>query len=77
MANTLYKITTSEPILPQINETKNLSLYTKLKQSYRKMNRFFGIEESTKDQKWYYGTLLVMMFIPLCTLLFGDMLARF
>ncbi|WP_000072414.1 hypothetical protein [Bacillus thuringiensis] len=76
MSNTLFKLTTSEPILPQTHSKKELfgtirSFFTK---KYQGLNEWFGIEECKSDRIWYYGTLSLMFFLPAATYVISKLI---
>ncbi|PDZ39424.1 hypothetical protein CON18_14670 [Bacillus cereus] len=77
MANTLYKLTNSEIILSQ-NQSKSESFKTffssTLRNQYRKLNLWFGIEERLSDRIIYYGTLFLMFLIPAATYFISELL---
>uniref|UniRef100_UPI003F4926F4 hypothetical protein n=1 Tax=Bacillus multifaciens TaxID=3068506 RepID=UPI003F4926F4 len=79
MANTLIKITTHEPILTQSKGKKELfeTFRKNLKNKYRQVNEFFGIEEHASDRWWYYGTLSLMFLLPAVTFLIASGLYGF
>ncbi|OUB70087.1 hypothetical protein [Bacillus thuringiensis] len=65
MSNTLFKLTTSEPILPQARSKKELfrTIRSFFAKKYQGLNEWFGIEECKSDRIWYYGTLSLMLFL--------------
>ncbi|KFK76582.1 hypothetical protein DJ87_5254 [Bacillus cereus] len=77
MANTLYKLTTSEIILSQ-NQSKSepfkTFFFSALRNQYRKLNLWFGIEECLSDRIIYYGILLLMFLIPAVTYFISELL---
>ncbi|MFI8709920.1 hypothetical protein ACIGHG_23410 [Bacillus sp. NPDC077411] len=79
MANTLIKITTGETILTQRTGKKKLfeTFCENLKNKYKKVNEFFGIEEHASDRLWYYGTLSLMVLLPALTYLIAGVLYGF
>ncbi|MBT2581127.1 hypothetical protein J7E43_27850 [Bacillus sp. ISL-8] len=69
MSNTLFKLTTSEPILPQTRSKKGVfGIFRSLfKKKYQQLSEWFGIAECKSDRIWYYGTLSLMFFLPAAT----------
>ena len=76
MSNTLFKLTTSQPILPQTSEKKELfgTIRSFFAKKYQGLNEWFGIEECKSDRIWYYGTLLLMFFLPAVTYIISKII---
>ncbi|PFS93678.1 hypothetical protein [Bacillus thuringiensis] len=76
MSNTLFKLTTSEPILPQTRSKKELfgTIRSFFAKKYQGLNEWFGIEECKSDRIWYYGTLSLMFFLPATTYIISKII---
>ncbi|WP_336950411.1 hypothetical protein [Bacillus cereus] len=76
MSNTLFKLTTSEPILTQTRSKKELfgTIRTFFAKKYQGLNEWFGIEECKSDRIWYYGTLSLMFFLPAATYVISKLI---
>lgn len=76
MSNTLFKLTTSEPILPQTRSKKELfgTFHSSFTKKYQELNEWFGIEECKSDRIWYYGTLSLMFFLPAATYVISKLI---
>ncbi|PFJ16508.1 hypothetical protein COI89_10885 [Bacillus cereus] len=76
MSNTLFKLTTSEPILPQTCCKKELfgTIRSFFAKKYQGLNKWFGIEECKSDRIWYYGTLFLMFFLPATTYIISKLI---
>ncbi|PEE20783.1 hypothetical protein CON95_27200 [Bacillus toyonensis] len=65
MANTLFKITNNEVIVPQRKDKSEFfgmfrSFVTK---QYNTVNEWFGIDGATSDRIWFYGTISLAIFL--------------
>ncbi|HDR5274866.1 MULTISPECIES: hypothetical protein [Bacillus cereus group] len=65
MANTLYKITNNELIVPQRKSKSEFfgmfrSFITK---KYNAINEWFGIDGASSDRVWFYGTITLAIFL--------------
>lgn len=76
MSNTLFKLTTSEPILPQTRSKKELfgTIHSFFAKKYQELNEWFGIEECKSDRIWYYGTLSLMFLLPAATYVISKLI---
>lgn len=79
MKQILNKITSGELILTQphlkFKFLKKFHLY--ISENYKKLNRYFGIEENVSDQIWFYGFFVISIFMMLFTYLFSGILFGF
>ncbi|MGF2773332.1 hypothetical protein [Bacillus cereus] len=76
MSNTLFKLTTSKPILPQTRRKKELfgTIRSSFVKKYQGLNEWFSIEECKSDRTWYYGTLSLMFFLPVATYVISKLI---
>ncbi|EMA6344836.1 hypothetical protein U3450_003892 [Bacillus cytotoxicus] len=76
MSNTLIKLTTSEPILPQKRSKKELfgTFRYFFRNHYNRLNKWFGIDECKSDRIWYYGTIFLMFFLPAATYVVSNLI---
>ncbi|XKK24946.1 DUF3961 domain-containing protein [Bacillus sp. CB62A.1] len=51
--------------------------YSPISENYKKLNRYFGIEENVSDQIWFYGFFATSIFMMLFTYLFSGILYGF
>ncbi|KMP23664.1 MULTISPECIES: DUF3961 domain-containing protein [Bacillus] len=79
MKQILIKITSGEPILtqPQLKFKFLKKFYSSISENYKKLNRYFGIEENVSDQIWFYGFFATSIFMMLFTYLFSGILYGF
>lgn len=85
MANKILKITNSSYILsrndqiklPNNSICKGENLKNNLKRYYHNLNVWFGIEESIKDQVFYYGVYGISIMLLLITFVVSGILYGF
>ncbi|WP_161520538.1 DUF3961 domain-containing protein [Bacillus cereus] len=79
MKQFLIKITSGEPILtqPHLKFKFLKKFYLLVSENYKKLNRYFGIEENVSDQIWFYGFFATSIFMMLFTYLFSGILYAF
>lgn len=65
MANTLYKITNNEVIVPQHkSKSEFFGMFRNLvAKKYNAVNEWFGIEGAASDRVWFYGTISLAIFL--------------
>ncbi|HFK1513689.1 MULTISPECIES: hypothetical protein [Bacillus cereus group] len=65
MANTLYKITNNEVIVPQHkSKSEFFGMFRNLiVEKYNAVNEWFGIEGAASDRVWFYGTISLAIFL--------------
>lgn len=65
MANTLYKITNNEVIVPQHkSKSEFFGMFRNLvAKKYNEVNEWFGIEGAASDRVWFYGTISLAIFL--------------
>ncbi|MCU4864157.1 DUF3961 domain-containing protein [Bacillus cereus] len=73
------KIKSGELILTQPHHKFKSSkkFYSSISENYKKLNRYFGIEENVSDQIWFYGFFATSIFMMLFTYLFSGILFGF
>lgn len=61
MKQILNKITSGELILtqPHLKFKFLKKFYLYISENYKKLNRYFGIEENVSDQIWFYGFFVI------------------
>jgi hypothetical protein len=79
MKQILNKITSGELILtqPHLKFKFLKKFYLYISENYKKLNRYFGIEENVSDQIWFYGFFVISIFMMLFTYLFSGILFGF
>jgi hypothetical protein len=79
MKQILIKITSGEPILtqPHLKFKFLKKFYSLISENYKKLNRYFGIEENVSNQIWFYGFFATSIFMMLFTYLFSGILYGF
>ncbi|MGE6592484.1 DUF3961 domain-containing protein [Bacillus mycoides] len=79
MKQILIKITSGEPILtqPHLKFKFLKKFYSPISENYKKLNRYFGIEENVSDQIWFYGFFATSIFMMLFTYVFSGILYGF
>ncbi|COF06090.1 Uncharacterised protein [Streptococcus pneumoniae] len=79
MKQILIKITSGEPILtqPHLKFKFLKKFYLSISENYKKLNRYFGIEENVSDQIWFYGFFATSIFMMLFTYLVSGILYGF
>ncbi|WP_242250243.1 hypothetical protein [Bacillus cereus group sp. BfR-BA-01324] len=75
MANTLFKITNNEIIVPQ---RKDKSEFFGIFRSfvfakYSAVNEWFGIDGAASDRAWFYGTISLAIFLLIFTYLVSGL----
>ncbi|HHT7202552.1 MULTISPECIES: hypothetical protein [Bacillus] len=75
MANTLFKITNNEIIVPQ---RKDKSEFFGIFRSfvlakYNAINEWFGIDGAASDRAWFYGTISLAIFLLIFTYLISGL----
>ncbi|MCU5595083.1 hypothetical protein [Bacillus mobilis] len=75
MANTLFKITNNEIIVPQ---RKDKSEFFRIFRSfvfakYNAVNEWFGIDGAASDRAWFYGTISLAIFLLIFTYLISGL----
>ncbi|MGG1340160.1 hypothetical protein ABE244_06180 [Bacillus toyonensis] len=75
MANTLFKITNNEVIVPQRKDKSEFfgmfrSFVTK---QYNAVNEWFGIDGAATDRIWFYGTICLAIFLVSFTYLVSGL----
>lgn len=65
MANTLYKITNNEVIVPQHkSKSEFFGMFRNfVTKKYNAVNDWFGIEGAASDRVWFYGTISLAIFL--------------
>ncbi|HHQ2480384.1 TPA: DUF3961 domain-containing protein [Bacillus cereus] len=73
------KIKSGELILTQPHHKFKFfkKFYSNISENYKKLNRYFGIEENVSDQIWFYGFFATSIFMMLFTYLFLGILYGF
>lgn len=73
------KIKSGELILTQSHHKFKSSkkFYSLISENYKKLNRYFGIEENVSDQIWFYGFFATSIFMMLFIYLFSGILYGF
>ncbi|KAB2429252.1 hypothetical protein F8168_14360 [Bacillus cereus] len=79
MANTLSKINNCNSIITQnqSKESEQFSFNQGASKSYRFLCGWFGIEDCTNSQIWFFGTFGIAIMILLATYLISESLYRF
>ncbi|WP_312498090.1 hypothetical protein [Bacillus luti] len=65
MANTLYKITNNEVIVPQHkSKSEFFGMFRNfITKKYNSVNEWFGIDGDASDRVWFYGTISLAIFL--------------
>ncbi|WP_242291520.1 DUF3961 domain-containing protein [Bacillus cereus group sp. BfR-BA-01356] len=69
MKHPMVKITSSESILAQskVKEKSLERIINLISTNYKRVNTYFGIEQNTSDQIWFYGfygsAIIMLVFI--------------
>jgi len=73
------KIKSGELILTQPHHKFKSSkkFHSHISENYKRLNRYFGIEENVSDQIWFYGFFATSIFMMLFTYLFSGILYGF
>lgn len=79
MANTLYKITNNEVIVPQRKDKSEFfGMFSSfLSDKYNAINEWFGIEGAASDRLWFYGTISFAIFLVTFTYLVSGLVFGF
>ncbi|MGQ7108356.1 hypothetical protein ACUN13_29455 [Bacillus cereus group sp. Bce041] len=79
MANTLYKITNNEVIVPQRKDKSEFfgMFYHFVSDKYNAVNEWFGIDEAASDRLWFYGTISFAIFLVTFTYLVSGLVFGF
>lgn len=79
MANTLYKITNNEVIVPQHkSKSEFFGMFRDLiAKKYNSVNEWFGIDGDVSDRVWFYGTISLAIFLLSFTYLVSGLFFGF
>ncbi|KAA0784336.1 hypothetical protein [Bacillus sp. BB56-3] len=79
MANTLYKITNNEVIVPQRKDKSEFFGMFRLyvSEKYHAVNEWFGVDGSVSDRLWFYGTISFAIFLVTFTYLVSGLVFGF
>jgi hypothetical protein len=77
--NNLFKIKSNESILsyPHCKPNPFKKFHKYISENYKKLNLYFGIEESVSDQIWFYGFFTVSISLLLFTYLISGIMYGF
>ncbi|GAB6425852.1 TPA: hypothetical protein ACOQ4I_003415 [Bacillus cereus] len=79
MANTLYKITNNEVIVPQHkSKSEFFGMFRNyMVAKYNAVNEWFGIDGAASDRVWFYGTISLSIFLLSFTYLVSGLVFGF
>lgn len=75
MANTLFKITNNEVIVPQPkSKSEFFGMFCDfIVKKYNAVNEWFGIDGAASDRAWFYGTISLAIFLLIFTYLVSGL----
>ncbi|MGG4306048.1 hypothetical protein ABEW59_25275 [Bacillus wiedmannii] len=75
MANTLFKITNNEIIVPQRKDKSEFfgMFRSFVFEKYNSVNEWFGIDGAASDRAWFYGTISLAIFLLTFTYLVSGL----
>ncbi|HDX9607381.1 TPA: hypothetical protein ROY11_004519 [Bacillus cereus] len=79
MANTLYKITNNEVIVPQRKDKSEFfgMFRSFVSEKYNAVNEWFGVDGAVSDRLWFYGTISFAIFLVTFTYLVSRLVFGF